>query len=143
MNKTGEVRVVLDEAHRGPSGEATSEPTCTGEAAPRGRRPIASEGHTGSSGRGGPSFKPRGGSPFLSILENNEAPSVSVEAEPDSTRAAVLPALKVTAAATVNSACVDRSRAAPEAGDAGRTWEGQAGFSRLEHKRPERANTHQ
>ena len=68
---------------------------------------------------------------------------MSVEAQPESTRAAVLPALKVTAVATVNSACVDRSRAAPEAGDAGRTWGGRAGFSWLEHKRPEQANTHQ
>lgn len=90
-----------------------------------------------------PSLKPRGESPFLGVLENNEAPSVSVEAQPDLTRAAVLQALKVTAVATVNSTCVDRSRAAPEAGAAGRTWEGQSGFSQLEPKRPEQANTHQ
>ena len=75
-----------------------------------------------------PSLKPRGGSPFLGILENNEALSVSMEAQPDSNRAAVLPALKVTAVATVNRACVDRNQAAPEAGDAERTWEGRAGF---------------
>lgn len=95
MNKTGEVGVVLDEAHRGPSGEATSEPTCTGEAAPRGRRPIYYRGSHRRLRTWEPSFKPRGGSPFLSILENNEAPSVSVESRALApTRAAVLPALK-------------------------------------------------
>lgn len=42
---------------------------------------------------------------------------------------------------TVNSTCVDRSRAAPEAGAAGCTWEGQSGLSQLEPKRPEQAHT--
>ena len=118
-----------------------SEPTCRGGAVPRGRRPVTSPSHRGRR-TWEPSLKPRGEAPLLGILEDNEALSVSVEAEPDPTRAAVLQALEVTAVATVNSTCVDSSRAAPEAGAAGRTWEGQFGLSQLEPKRPEQAHTH-
>ena len=123
----GEVRAVLVEAHRGLSGEAMSEPTCKEEWLQEEDAPLLPRVTLGLR-MWEPSLKPRGASPFLGILENNEALSVSVEAQPDSTRAAVLPALKVTAVATVNRACVDRSRATPEAGDAERTWEGRAGF---------------
>lgn len=80
--------MVLDEARRGASGggNAQSQPA-QGEVPKEEDAPHCLRGSHRAQDVGALLQAPGN----LSIFENNEAPSVSVEAEPDSTRAAVLP----------------------------------------------------
>lgn len=82
--------------------------------------------------------------PTSSVFWGNESLWSQVwTGQPESMREIFLLVLKVTAAATINSAHVDRITPALETWNSGRTWKGHSGFSNLKKnsKKPRARNT--